>query len=161
VAGAAISCWCELALADASLTAELKTQMPERAPSHFFLGVNKTDFERFSALVQAKAPGSELAKQQKPSAERAGHAGRQDSGTRHQRVAELVEPRDRRRRRGDTLPAERQRLASLGRPEDRRHLPARPVQVRLDDLEHEPGRDRRVERVPTPLQRGTHGHQSR
>jgi putative ABC transport system permease protein len=58
--GAGLTLLTAIALADASLTAELKTQMPERAPSHFFLGVNKTDFERFSALVQAKAPGSEL-----------------------------------------------------------------------------------------------------
>ena len=50
-----------IALTDASLTAELRTQMPERAPSHFFLGVNKADLPRFAALIAAKAPGSELA----------------------------------------------------------------------------------------------------
>jgi putative ABC transport system permease protein len=45
---------------NASLTAELSTQMPERAPSHFFVGINKNDFAGFSRLIAEKAPGSEL-----------------------------------------------------------------------------------------------------
>jgi putative ABC transport system permease protein len=42
------------------MTNELQSQMPKRAPSHFFLGINKADFERFSQLVSEAAPGSEL-----------------------------------------------------------------------------------------------------
>ena len=34
--------------------------MPERAPSHFFVGINKNDFAGFSRLIAEKAPGSEL-----------------------------------------------------------------------------------------------------
>ena len=67
-------------------------------------------------------------------------------------VAELVEALDRRRGGRDALPAERERLLPRGRPEDRGHLAARPVQVRLDDLEREPGRARGVERVAAPLE---------
>ena len=55
----------------------------------------------------------------------------------------------------DALPAQGERLAASGRPEDRGHLPARPVQVRLDDLQHEARRDRRIERVAAALE---HGH---
>ena len=58
--GAGLTLLTAIAVTDASLTAELKTQIPERAPSHFFIGINKNDFERFAKLIAAKAPGSEL-----------------------------------------------------------------------------------------------------
>jgi putative ABC transport system permease protein len=58
--GAGLTLLTAISLTDASMTAELRTQLPERAPSHFFLGVNKTEFPRFEALIAAKAPGSEL-----------------------------------------------------------------------------------------------------
>jgi hypothetical protein len=70
-------------------------------------------------------------------------------------VPELAEPLDRRCSGRDSLPAERERLAALCRPEDSGDLTARPIEVRLDDLEDEPGRDCRVERVPTALE---HSH---
>ena len=72
-------------------------------------------------------------------------------------MAELVEPLDRRRRGRDALAAERERLAALRRPEDGRNLAARPVQMRLDDLEHEAGRDGSVERVASALEDGHPG----
>lgn len=58
--GAGLTLLTAIAVTDASMTAELKTQIPERAPSHFFVGINKNDFERFSGLIAANAPGSEL-----------------------------------------------------------------------------------------------------
>jgi putative ABC transport system permease protein len=58
--GAGLTLLTAIALTDASMTAELKTQLPEKAPSHFFVGINKTDFKGFSDLIAAKAPGSQL-----------------------------------------------------------------------------------------------------
>jgi putative ABC transport system permease protein len=58
--GAGLTLLTAIALTDASMTAELQTQLPEKAPSHFFVGINKTDFKGFSELVAATAPGSEL-----------------------------------------------------------------------------------------------------
>jgi putative ABC transport system permease protein len=49
-----------IAVTNSSMTNELQSQMPQRAPSHFFLGINKADFERFSQLVAETAPGSDL-----------------------------------------------------------------------------------------------------
>lgn len=49
-----------IAVTNASMTSELQTQMPDRAPSHFFLGINKSDFDSFAGLVARTAPGSEL-----------------------------------------------------------------------------------------------------
>jgi putative ABC transport system permease protein len=49
-----------LALVNASLTEELRSEVPERAPSHFFVGIPKTAFEGFSALIARVAPGSDL-----------------------------------------------------------------------------------------------------
>ena len=63
-----------------------------------------------------------------------------------------AEPLDRRRGRGDALPAERERLAALDRPEHRGHLAAGPVQVRLDDLQHEARRDGCIEGVAAALE---------
>jgi len=58
--GAGLTLLTAIALVNVSLTEELRTQMPERAPSHFFLGINKDDYSGFSELVAEKAPGSEL-----------------------------------------------------------------------------------------------------
>ena len=98
------------------------------------------------------APGPEVAQEEQPAPECPWDAGCEDARTRDELVPELVEALDRRRGGRDTLPAERQRLSPVGRPEDRRDLASRPVQVRLDDLQHEPGRDRRVERVAPALE---------
>ncbi len=58
--GAGLTLLTAIAVTNASMTAELKTQMPERAPSHFFIGINKNDFAGFKKLIAEKAPGSEL-----------------------------------------------------------------------------------------------------
>jgi putative ABC transport system permease protein len=58
--GAGLTLLTAIALTNASMTDELKTQIPDQAPSHFFVGINKNDFTRFSELIAAKAPGSQL-----------------------------------------------------------------------------------------------------
>lgn len=58
--GAGLSLLTAIALTNASMTAELETQMPKQAPSHFFVGINKKDFQPFSDLISSKAPGSTL-----------------------------------------------------------------------------------------------------
>ena len=76
----------------------------------------------------------------------------------HQVVPELVEALDRGGRGGHALTAEDERLPLLDGVEDRRDLAARAVQVRLDDLEREAGRDSGVEGVPAALE---HRHPDR
>ena len=101
---------------------------------------------------------AELPQHQHPGPERAGHAGGQQPAAGHQVEPEIGE----RLRRGGggrgPLPAQHEGLAAAGVVGDDRDLAARAVQVRLDDLEHEPGGDRRVERVPAVLQ---HRHPGR
>ncbi len=58
--GAGLTLLTVIAATNASLTNELQSQMPERAPSHFFLGIKKEEFNRFSRLVTETAPGSRL-----------------------------------------------------------------------------------------------------
>jgi hypothetical protein len=67
-------------------------------------------------------------------------------------VAELTEPFDRRRRRRGALPVDDEHLVAVGAVEQDWNFAARPVQVRLDDLQHEPGRHRCVESVPAALE---------
>src|SRR5439155_11438697 len=83
------------------------------------------------------------------------HAGGEDAGSRHELVTERAEAVDRRRSRRDALRAEDERLATFGAPEDRGQVAARPVRVRLDDLEREAGGDDGVEGVAAALE---HGH---
>ena len=72
--------------------------------------------------------------------------------------AELVAvPRDRRRAWCRSLGAEHHWLAA-GRPQDRRQVATRPVQVRLDDLEGEAGRDGGIEGIAALLE---HRHAGR
>ncbi len=103
-------------------------------------------------------PRAELLQQQQPAAERAGDAGREHAGAGDELVAELVVALDRGGAGRDALAAERDRLAPVDREEERGHLAARPVQVRLDDLQRQAGRDRRVERVAAALE---HRHPGR
>ena len=103
-------------------------------------------------------PRPELLQQQQPAAEGAGDAGREHAGPGNELVAELVVALDRRRAGRDALAAERDRLAAVDREEERRHLAARPVQVRLDDLQRQPGGDGRVEGVAAALE---HRHPGR
>jgi putative ABC transport system permease protein len=58
--GAGLALLTTIALTDTSLRGELETELPERAPSHFFLGIPKTEFAAFDALVAERAPGAQL-----------------------------------------------------------------------------------------------------
>jgi putative ABC transport system permease protein len=49
-----------IALTNASLTEELRSEIPDRAPSHFFVGIPKTSYDAFSALIAQTAPGTQL-----------------------------------------------------------------------------------------------------
>jgi putative ABC transport system permease protein len=49
-----------IALVNASLTEELRTDIPERAPSHFFIGIQKANYDGFAKLIADTAPGSNL-----------------------------------------------------------------------------------------------------
>jgi putative ABC transport system permease protein len=49
-----------VSLVDASLTAELKEKLPEKAPSHFFIGIPKNDIADFKSLIEKTAPGARL-----------------------------------------------------------------------------------------------------
>jgi hypothetical protein len=67
-------------------------------------------------------------------------------------VAERAEALDRRGGGRDALGAKHERLPSFRAPEDDRQVAARPVQVRLDDLQREARRGRGVERVAAALE---------
>ncbi len=58
--GAGLTLLTAIALTNASLTEELRTEVPERAPSHFFIGIPKNSYDDFARLVAEKAPGSDL-----------------------------------------------------------------------------------------------------
>jgi putative ABC transport system permease protein len=49
-----------IALVNYSLSEELRTDIPVRAPSHFFIGIQKTSYDGFAKLIAETAPGSTL-----------------------------------------------------------------------------------------------------
>ncbi len=49
-----------VSLVDASLTNELRQRLPEKAPSHFFIGIPKGEEAAFKTLIQKAAPGARL-----------------------------------------------------------------------------------------------------
>jgi putative ABC transport system permease protein len=49
-----------IALVNVSLSEELRTEIPERAPSHFFIGIQKGDYDGLAKLIAQTAPGSNL-----------------------------------------------------------------------------------------------------
>ncbi|MFP4538851.1 MAG: ABC transporter permease, partial [Dichotomicrobium sp.] len=58
--GAGLALLTMIALTDTSLRGELQTDLPEMAPSHFFLGIPKDRFAEFSGIVSDNAPSAEL-----------------------------------------------------------------------------------------------------
>jgi putative ABC transport system permease protein len=56
--GAGLTLLTAVSLVDASLTDELKTRLPEHAPSYFFIGVPKQELQAFQRLLAQKAPGA-------------------------------------------------------------------------------------------------------
>jgi putative ABC transport system permease protein len=58
--GAGLTLLTVVSLVDASLSTELQSRLPERAPSYFFIGVPKRELGAFEALVNEKAPGARI-----------------------------------------------------------------------------------------------------
>lgn len=58
--GAGLTLLTAVSLVDASLTEELKSRLPDHAPSYFFIGVPKQDLLGFHALLDEQAPGSRV-----------------------------------------------------------------------------------------------------
>jgi len=58
--GAGLALLTMIALTDTSLRGELETELPENAPSHFFLGIPKERFSDFSRIITDNAPSAEL-----------------------------------------------------------------------------------------------------
>ena len=116
---------------------------------------------------------AELAQHHHPGPERAGHARGEQAAPGHQVEAEAGERLGRGGGRRGALAAEHEGLAAAGVVGDDRHLAGRAVQVRLHHLEHEAGRDGRVERVTAgfedrhpgrrgePVRRGHHAERPR
>ena len=96
-----------------------------------------------------------VAGDQQPGVDGAGHAGRQQAGARHDVEAQGMEGVDGGRRGRRALSADDPQPFLVRAPDERRHVAAGSVQVRLDHLQRETGRDRRVEGVAALFQ---HGH---
>ncbi|MEX0744214.1 MAG: FtsX-like permease family protein [Phycisphaeraceae bacterium] len=58
--GAGLSLLVAVALADASLVAELKERLPSRSPDYFLLDVGKAELAGIAALIERETPGAEL-----------------------------------------------------------------------------------------------------
>ncbi len=58
--GAGLSLLVAVALADASLVAELESRLPESSPSYFVIDIPKKDQEAFRKTVVEQAPGAEI-----------------------------------------------------------------------------------------------------
>ena len=98
--------------------------------------------------------GAVVAQQQHPGLERAGHAAGEQPGAGHEIEAEALIVRDGRAHRRRTLAADHLDLVfALARVvHDDRHVAAGAVEMRLDHLQRERGRHRRVEGVAAALQ---------
>jgi hypothetical protein len=100
----------------------------------------------------SKGSGAELEQHPEPGVDRSRNARCEQARPGDEVECELAEALGRRGRRRRTLPAHDEHIVAFGRVEKNRQVPARPVEVRLDDLEHEPGRCGRVERVASCLE---------
>ncbi len=58
--GAGLTLLTAVSLVDASLSEELQTRLPDRAPSYFFIGVPKRELFAFEDLLNEKAPGARI-----------------------------------------------------------------------------------------------------
>ncbi len=58
--GAGLTLLTAISLIGGSLTKELTAELPDKAPSHFFIGIPKRDFDGFNKLIAGAAPGSTL-----------------------------------------------------------------------------------------------------
>ena len=99
-----------------------------------------------------KRHGAVVAQQHHPGLERAGHAGGEQPGAGHEIEAFAAVMRDGGAGRRHALAADHLRLAAAHVVENDRHVAARPVEMRLDHLQRERGRDRGVERIAAVFQ---------
>ena len=81
---------------------------------------------------------AELAQQRQPGVEGAGHAGGEQPGAGDEVEPELAEALDRRGGGRRALAADDEHVVPRSESRQDRQVAAGPVQVRLDDLEHEP-----------------------
>ena len=58
--GAGLTLLTAVSLVDASLSTELQSRLPDRAPSYFFIGVPKRELSGFEALLNEHAPGARI-----------------------------------------------------------------------------------------------------
>ncbi len=58
--GAGLTLLTAVSLVDASLSDELKTRLPERAPSYFFIGIPKRELSSFEELLNRMAPEAKI-----------------------------------------------------------------------------------------------------
>ena len=102
----------------------------------------------------AEAEPAVALQQQHPGPEGGRHAGREQPVTGDQVEAERAERRQGGALRRGPLAVEHEHLRLRGVVADHGDLPAGPVQVGLDHLEHQPGGDGGVERIAARLQHG-------
>jgi putative ABC transport system permease protein len=58
--GAGLTLLTAVSLADASLTNELQSRLPEHAPGYFFIGIPKEELSAFDALLRSKIPDAQI-----------------------------------------------------------------------------------------------------
>ena len=108
----------------------------------------------------AKRGRPELEQHAEPGVERTGHAGGEQPGAGDEVEPELSEALGRRGGGRRSLAADDEHVVARGGVENDRQVAAGPVQVRLDDLQHEPRRRGRVERVAAGLEQPHPGRRS-
>lgn len=59
--GAGLTLLTTVSLIDASLTEELRTRLPEHAPSYFFIGIPKHELQAFEGLLKKNGPEAKIA----------------------------------------------------------------------------------------------------
>ena len=102
---------------------------------------SRTSRERLRAVV---------AQQEQPGVDRAGHRGGQRAGSRDEVEPQRSEVLDRGAGRRGTLASKHPRRGSLRRRDDRRHLPAGSVQVRLHHVQDEARRSTAASKALPP-----------
>ena len=97
-------------------------------------------------------PRAVVAQEGHPSAEGAGHAGGDQAGPWDLREPHFADVRDGRMCRRRPLAGDHFRALARGVPQEDRHLAAETIEMRFDDLEHEPGGARRIEGVAAAIE---------
>ena len=100
----------------------------------------------------AQGQRAPIAQQREPRAEGSRYAGGEQARARNEIETERCEGLERGGRRRAALAADHGRLGIIVARQQNGHIAPRPVQMRLDDLQHETGRRRRVKRIAAGLQ---------